>query len=323
VKPIRGVAISPDKTIVATGRGNQIHLYDALKGEHKKTLLDPALKLPDGKAVEAAHISLVESMVFSPDGKTLATGSFQEVTLWDVEKAAPKQKITGFADRVVAIAYSPDGKYLVTGGGRPTEDGEVKVFTAADGKPAFEIKNGHSDTVFGVCFSPDNNRLATCGADKFVKIWEVPSGKFIKAFEGHTHHVLDVGWKPDGKGLVSCGADNVLKVWDYEKGEQTRTVQNAHQKQVTRLVFIGKLPQFLTASGDASVKMWNQDGNTQRTFQGATDYVYAVAASPDGKVVAAGGEEGVVRLYNGDNAQLIKALLPPGEEPKKEEPKKK
>ena len=159
-------------------------------------------------------------------------------------------------------------------------------------------------------------KLATCGADKFVKVWEVPSGKFLKSFEGHTHHVLDVGWKPDGKLLASAGADNAVKVWDYEKGEQARTI-NAHQKQVTRLVFVGKTPTFLTASGDASAKLWNVDnGGNQRTFAGATDFLFAVAASPDGKVVATGGEEGVVRIYNGDNAALTKAVYPPGEEPK-------
>jgi WD40 repeat protein len=183
-----------------------------------------------------------------------------------------------------------------------------------------DIKNGHSDTVFGVCFSPDATKLATCGADKFVKVFEIPSGKFLKSFEGHTHHVLDVGWKSDGKLLASGGADNVVKVWDYEKGEQVRTI-NAHNKQVTRLLFIGKTPQIVTCSGDATVRFWNVDnGGNVRNFGGNKDFVYAVGVSPDGNVVAAGGEEGVVHLYNGANGQEIKALLPPGEQPEK--PKK-
>src|SRR5208282_4294947 len=107
-----------------------IHLYDGKKGDFLKTLVDPLLKTPDGKAAKAAHISLVESMAFSPDGKTLASGSFQELTLWDAEKGEPKKRLTGFADRVVAIAYSADGKFLATGGGAPTEDGELKIFEA-------------------------------------------------------------------------------------------------------------------------------------------------------------------------------------------------
>ncbi len=321
VKPVRAVAVSPDGKLVAGGRGNQVHLYDGKTGAFVKTLLDPALKTPDGKPAKGAHVSLVESAAFSPDGTTLATGSFQEVTLWDVAKGEPRARVGGFADRVVAVAYSPDGKLLATGGGAPTEDGEVKILDAA-GKVVADVKNGHSDTVFGVAFSPDGKVLATAAADKFVKAWEVPSGKFVKSFEGHTHHVMDVGWSPDGKKLISAGADNLVKVWDYEKGEKLKDV-TGHSKQVTRLsVVAGKKPEVLTVSGDASVRTWSPDGNQMRSFPGGTDFLYAVGASGDGSVVAAGGEDGVVRVYDGAKATLVKAAVPPDAEPKADAPKK-
>lgn len=341
VRPVRAVAVSPEGKLVAASRGNQVHLFElkTVKAEKKgekdktewayaKTLTDPQLKTPDGKPAKAAHISLVESMAFSPDGKTLLTGSFQELTAWDVAKGEPKQHLTGFADRVCAVAFSADGKKFATGGGAPTEDGEVKVFDAATYKLFAEVKAGHSDTVFGVAFSPDGKLLATCGADKFVKVWELPAAagkepKLAKSFEGHTHHVMGVGWTPDGKKLASCGADNGVKVWDYEKGEKVRDMQG-HQKQVTSLAFVGKTAQFLTGSGDASVRMWNaENGGNIRSFTGAPDFVYAVGASTDGAVVASGCEDGVVRVYNGTNGTLLKAALPPGAELKKDEPKKK
>ncbi len=321
VKPIRGVAINADKSLIASSRGNQIHLYKA-DGSYVKALVNPDLKTADGKPAPVAHVSLVESLTFSPDGKTLVSGSFKEVVFWDVEKGTIKQKLKDFADRVVALNFSGDGKYLATGGGAATEDGELKVWNAETFKLQVEIKPSHSDTVFGVCFSPDNTKLASCGADKFVKVFEIPSGKFLKSFEGHTNHVMDVGWKSDGKTLASAGADNNVKVWDYEKGEQARTIR-AHQNQATRLVFVGKTSTFLTASGDKNVTMFNADnGQNVRNFTGGTDFMYAVAASTDGKLVITGGEEGVVRIYNGDNGTLVKAAYPPGEEPKKEEPKK-
>jgi WD40 repeat protein len=327
VKPVRAVAVSPDGKYVAASRGNQINIFDGKKGDFIKTLIDASLKTPDGKAAKAAHISLVESMAFAPDGKTLASGSFQELTLWDVEKGEPTKRLTGFADRVTCIAYSADGKFFATGGGAPTEDGEIKVFDAA-GKLQTDIKNGHSDTVFAVAFSPDGKLLATGAADKFVKVFELPTeagkpAKFVKAFEGHTHHVMGVGWTPDGKKIASCSADNFVKVWDYEKGEKIRDMQG-HTKQVTTLFFVGKTPQFVTGSGDASVRMWNADnGGNIRTFPGANDFVYAVSTSTDGTVVATGCEDGVVRVYNGANGSLVKAALPPDAEPKKDEPKKK
>lgn len=310
VRPVRALAVTPDRAAVVAGRGNRVHVFDAKTGAFLRSLNDPQLKTADGKPVAAAHLSLVESMDISPDGKTLATGSYGEVTLWNLADGTVRNRIDGFAERVVALAFSPDGTRLATGGGMPTEDGEVRVYRA-DGTLELALKSPHSDTVFGVRFSPDSNKLATCGADKFVKVWSLPAGKLDKSFEGHTNHVLDVAWKADGKLLVSAGADNAVKVWDYDKGEQARTIAG-HAKQVTRLSVLGSKPEFVSVSGDQLVKRWNVDnGGAGRVYGGGKDFLYAVAASADGSVIAAGGEEGVVRLYNGDTGALIKALTPP------------
>jgi WD40 repeat protein len=311
VHPVHAIAISPDRSIVAAGRGNQIHLYEVGTGSYVGMLSDPHLSVAGNKSPRAAHLAIVEALAFSPDGKTLASGSFQEVSLWDVTAKTLRTKLTGMADRVVALAFSPNGKLLAVGGGVPTSEGEIKVFEAATGKLVTDLKNAHSDTVFGLCFSPDSAKLATCGADKFVKVFQIPSGKFIKGFEGHTHQVLDVGWKADGKLLASAGADNVIKVWDYEKGEQVRSMAG-HAKQVTRLLFVGATGQIATSSGDQTVRLWNVDnGAMVRSLGGGTDFLYAVGVSSDGSIVAAGGEDGTVRLYQGKTGQLIKELSPP------------
>ncbi len=105
-------------------------------------------------------------------------------------------------------------------------------------------------------------------------------------------------------------------MWDFDKGEQARTI-NAHAKQVTRLLFVGKKSEFITCGGDNQVKAFNAtNGGQIRTFNPpATDFVYAIGASPDGAVVAAGGQDGIVRVYNGGNGQLTKTLLPPDAQP--------
>jgi WD40 repeat protein len=310
VHPVRALAVSPDKSMVAVGRANQIQVYEAGSGKYLRSLTDPELTAASKQSL--AHASIVESLVYSPDGKLLASGSYQTVILWEAKTGKLERKMVGFADRVMALSFSSDGKKLATGGGAPTEDGEIKVFDVPTGQQVTEIKNGHSDTVFGVCFSPDGTKLATCSADRFVKTFEIPSGKFLKSFEGHTHHVLDVGWKADGKLLASAGADNVIKVWDYEKGEQVRTFGNL-SKQITRLVFKGKTPEIVTCGGDQTVRVWNVDsGSGGLTISSGNDFLYALGASADGQLLAAGGEEGIVRIYNGANGQLMKELVPPG-----------
>jgi hypothetical protein len=167
VHPVRAIAVNPVKSTVAAGRGNQIHIYDTAKGNYLRTLIDPELTLPDKKPLRAAHATIVDALVYSPDGKILASGSFQEVTLWDAQTGQLRKRLTGFVDRVVTLAISSNNKLLATGGGAPTQDGEIKIFDLATGNLLQDIKGGHSDQVFGVCFSPDSTKLATCGADKF------------------------------------------------------------------------------------------------------------------------------------------------------------
>ncbi|MFO0845555.1 MAG: c-type cytochrome domain-containing protein [Gemmataceae bacterium] len=305
VTPVLGVAVSPDKALVAASRGNQVHVYDAKTGNHVRSLID-------GKVGKSAHLSLVEALAFSPDGKLLASGGFQEVKLWDATTGELKASTPGFGERVVCLAFSPDGKLLAAGGGAPTQEGELKLLKVPSGKVVREIKdNVHSDTVFGVGFSPDGKLLVSGGADKFVKVFEVATGKFQKAFEGHTHHVMGVGFSGDGKLIASGGADNVVKLWDYAKGEQVRTI-NAHAKPLSALAVIAKANTIATCAGDQQVRVWNTNGGNVRNFSAGGDYPLALGVSPDGAVVAAGGQEGVVRLYNGATGALVKTLLPPG-----------
>lgn len=307
VKPVRALAMHPGNAIVAASRGNQVKLLDAKTGDVTATLIDDALKTSDGKPANAAHVSLVESMAFSPDGSILATGSFREVTLWSTEKKTLLARIGGFADKVTAIAWAPKGDIFATAGGAPTEDGEVKFFEAS-GKPLAEIKSPHSDTVFGLAFSPDGTMLATAGADKFVRVFDPATGKLLKSFEGHTQHVLDVAWGPDGKRFVSVGADDLIKIWDFEKGEKVRDLKGS-VKQVTRLAFAGKSVNFFTAGGDGTVRRWSiETGDPSRTFSDGKDFLYAVACTADGGIVIAGGEDGLVRLYDGKSGQVIKTI---------------
>ncbi len=308
--PARAIVLTAQGAEVIVGRGNQIHVYETASGKHLRQFTDPNLKEPP-----AAHRSLVESLALSADGKWLASGSFQEVVIWDFATGAIAHRITGFAHNVVALAFSPQGTRLACGGGAPTEDGELKLVDAANGAVLLDIKNAHSDTVYGLAFSPDGNLIASASADKFVKVHQALDGKWVKSFEGHTHHVLDVSWRHDGKLLASAGADNVIKVWDFESGEQRRTIVG-HGKYVSRVVFVAKTTLIVTTSGDRTARTWNsENGGAVWQYNAASDSLDAVAVSSDGKWVVVGGTEGLARVLDGKTGKLLHELKPTDNSP--------
>src|SRR5262249_38271349 len=104
VKPIRAVAVSPDKSAVAASRAKQIHIFDAKTGKFIRTLIDAKLTTHDKKPVKGAHLAIVDALAYSPNGKYLVSGGFQEIKVWDAQTGALQNTVTGFADRVVALA---------------------------------------------------------------------------------------------------------------------------------------------------------------------------------------------------------------------------
>jgi WD40 repeat protein len=215
-----------------------------------------------------------------------------------------------FVDRVLSLAFSPDGSRLAAGGGEASRSGELIIWKTADWTLEREIKDAHSDTVYGLDFSADGRFLASGAADKFVKVFKVETGEHVRSYEGHTHHVMDVSWKGDRTSIISAGADNVLKVWNAETGEQRKTI-SSHKKQVTSVEYVGLQDNFISSSGDKRVSLHQAgDGKAIREFAGSGDYVYCSSITQDGKIVVAGGEDGVVRVWNGADAKEISTFAP-------------
>jgi WD40 repeat protein len=307
-KPIRTVAFSPD------------HLHLAIGGDNGLTQVYSA---ETGAPVDAFTTQAGSLLVatYAADNSLLTSADNKSVVHWNPEApwtlVATIGKIedpTVFVDRVLALDFSADGKMLATAGGEPSRSGELKLWNVENpASPALAkaFNEPHSDTIFTVRFSPEGERIATGGADRFVKIWNTADASLIRALEGHTHHVLGVAWQMNGKVLASGSADNTIKVWDTETGEQKRTIQGL-SKEVTSIAFVADAPRALVSAGDNTVRLYNTDsGNNERNFGGASDFVYSAATTGDGKLVVGGGQDGVLRLWNGENAQVIKAFEPP------------
>ena len=253
-------------------------------------------------------------LVTLPSGLIVASKPDAQPSLWNSKMEWRLERVIGtpeespFSDRVTALDFNPDGSLLAVGGGAPSRSGELKIVNVADGAIARDLGPVHSDTVLGAKFSPDGKQIATCGADKLAKIWDVATGQALKTLEGHTHHVLSVAWQDDGFTVATGSADNTVKIWDPATGEQRRTI-TAFPKEVTSITYVGQSANLLSTCADSQVRLHDtNNGNAIRTFGGATDFLYSLTVSSDNRFAVAGGQDGVLRAWNVENGQLIQQL---------------
>ena len=304
-QPLHAVAFSPDGSRLATGGDFPVvHSWDAETGA--------------ATASYVGHQAGVRCLAFASDNELISGSADKSARVWQLNPGWELARTIGdvkdpsqLVNRVLALDFNRDGTQLATGSGEPSRSGEVKIWNVSDGVLIRAIENAHDDTVHGVRFSPDAKLLASCGADKYVRTFDLATGKALRRFEGHTHHVLSVSWQGNGQVLASAGADKVVKIWNANSGDQTRTI-TGFNKQVTSLRFIGDTPDIASTSGDRIVRfVRSTNGGTVRNFGGAADFMHSVDVTPDGRVLVAGGHDSVLRIWNGTNGQVLKTLEPP------------
>ncbi|MCA9012524.1 MAG: hypothetical protein KDB01_22390 [Planctomycetaceae bacterium] len=298
--------IGDGRYVVTADATGVMRIWNAIDG----TAIDVLPATQPAFAANAMRTTGTSAILVSTDNKVVIRPLFPD---WQMTASLGGSEDGGesvFVDRVLSLAFSPDGKLLAAGGGEASRSGQLTIWNVADAKLVREFPDAHSDTVYGLEFSADGKFLASAAADKFVKVFNVATGEFVRAFEGHTHHVMDVSWKGDGTALASAGADNAIKVWNTETGEQSRTIAT-YTRQVTSLQFVGMQDLFVSSSGDKRVFFHTaSNGQPAREFKGNTDYVYRAATNPDGTLVVSGGEDGVVRVWNAADAAEIVTFAP-------------
>lgn len=224
--------------------------------------------------------------------------TFASIPLWRLERTiGSPDSSAAFVDRVTALEFDPSGALLATGGGEPSRSGELKLWNVETGELVRDFAGAHSDTVFDVSFSGDGASIASCGADRFVKTFDVAKGELLRSLEGHTHHVLSVDWRADDRLLATGSADQTIKIWDVRLGEQVRTIQGL-TKETNSLRFLGATDEFAVAVGDSQVANRNVAGGAGATYITPTDFTYVVRSTADGNFVLAGGQDGKLRIWD-------------------------
>jgi len=145
--------------------------------------------------------------------------------------------------------------------------------------------------------------LASGASDKIARVSEVATGKQVNLFEGHTHYVMGVAFRADGRVLATAGADGTVVTWDMILGERKKKIEG-WRKEVTSVQFIGATNQIVTSAGDNLVRIVNDDGGQVRSIANLPDFMQSAASTPANTIVA-GGEDSVLRVWNGTDGKEI------------------
>ena len=182
-----------------------------------------------------AHTGAIWSLQVHPDGKSLATGSADKTAkFWafdvrpDPETSIPQLHLTHkrtlkLPDDILSLRFTPNGKHIALS----LLDNTVKLFFADTLKQLHNLY-GHKLPVLHMAVSSDSTLLATCSADKNVKIWGLDFGDCHRSFFAHQDSVMQVQFEREGHNFFSAGKDKLIRYWDGDKFESIQRIEGHH-----------------------------------------------------------------------------------------------
>jgi dipeptidyl aminopeptidase/acylaminoacyl peptidase len=306
--PVTALATSPWAPLAAVAGHERIYLYNL------------ATRTPAGELAFPEGIPYV--LRFSRDGSMLLAGGGRgvqsgKVVLFDVKSGQRRAVIGQEMDIVLAADISADGKLVALGG--PSK--VVKVYTVADGKPAYELKR-HTDWITALEFSPDGSRLATADRAGGIYLWESASGGIIVSLAEHKDSVTTLDWRSDGLVLASGSEDGQIIIWNAQDGFPVATIAKAHTPKAAAgaygkveggVLSVGFMPdgRLLSVGRDRALRVWTSDGKPKGAAPPADFLLTKVAGAWDAKLAIAGDYEGRLILWDGQKPVTVtpKALI--------------
>jgi WD40 repeat protein/tRNA A-37 threonylcarbamoyl transferase component Bud32 len=248
------------------------------------------------------HQDEVEAVAFSPDGKTVLTGSRENTArLWNAATGKPLGPPLKHKNWVRAVAFSPDGKTVLTG------SSTAQLWDAATSKPLGPPLK-HENWVVAVAFSPDGKTVLTGSYDGTARLWDAANGKPLGLAMEHLFQVAAVAFSPDGKTVLTGSWDNTARLWNAATGKPVGPPLK-HPAGVNAVAFSPDGKTVLTGSDDGTARLWEAaTGKPMGLTLQHPDRVNAAAFSPDGKTVLTGSDDGTARLWEAANG---KPLGPP------------
>ncbi|MEH1919359.1 trypsin-like peptidase domain-containing protein [Nostoc sp.] len=252
------------------------------------------------------HSESVYSVAISPDGRTLASGSYDDtIKIWNISTGQEIRTLNGHSGSVNSVAFSPDGRTLASG-----SDETIKIWNIATGQEIRTLNGHSSSSIRSVAISPDGRTLASSSYDETIKIWNIATGQEIRTLTGHFYIVNSVAISPDGRTLASGSYDDTIKIWNIATGQEIRTLEGDYTVNSVAFSPDGRT---LASGSHNTIKIWNiATGQEIRTLNGHSngrhsELVNSVAFSPDGRTLASGSDE-TIKIWNIATGQEIRTL---------------
>jgi len=257
-------------------------------------------------------------------------GGQHELTVWDIGQAKLEMRVRTRMERAYAMVFLPDGK-LAVAGGRPGQEGDVRIYNLQGGTPKMEngvaILDGvddptvmlkqlleTDDSVLCLALSSDGKKLAAGGSqDRLVNVWDLTAGytdaKLEQTIENHADWVFAVAFSPDGKYLVTGSRDKTAKVWDLAAKESVLTFPD-HQNTVYGVAVKGDGKTAISVGEDNQLRFWTAtaEGKQIRAIGGHAKPIFRVVAHPKEPILATCSAYTTVRLWNADKGQALRTL---------------
>ncbi|MEG3880856.1 NACHT domain-containing protein [Microcoleus sp. herbarium7] len=248
--------------------------------------------------------SSIRSVMFSPDGKLLATGDTDGVVrLWEASSCREILTCKGHTNVVESVAFSPDGKILASG----SYDKTIKLWDVKTGE-CLKVLQGHTESVMSVRFNPDGNILASGSFDGTVRLWDIRTSECCKILQDHTKVGFSVAFHPGGEILATGSGDQTIRVWNINSGECLKIFEG-HTKNVFSVVFNSTGEILASGSGDKTVKLWNiGSGECLKTLEGHFDQIRSIAFSPNGEILASGSYDRTAKLWDIRTGECLNTL---------------
>lgn len=245
------------------------------------------------------HKGPINAIIFSPDGKYLATASTDgTAAVWEVKSGYQIDCMKHKAN-VNTIGFSPDGKYLATA----SEDGTAGIWLINFDQ---SIILTHGGLVNAVAFSPDGKYLATASTNRTAVVWDAISGDQISRWS-HKDYVKAVVFSPsDSRYLATASWDHTVKLGQLGQGHQH--IKLSHQGRVNVVMFSPNGHYLATADTDGNAIIWDVTGCNQLACLTHHGPVNSVAFSFDGQYLATASADGTAMIWDSVKGEQITRL---------------